>query len=145
MKSKSLTHLILLGAFALGAGGCASIAKYLPWNPVGGEAESDYADDPVAAAAMKLRRPASLDPGAGSADDRSWSRRSAPPAETIGFGMGMDEVTAIWGDPTHVDTAGDPRDGNQRWTYYSGLSSRYGLGNKRIVYFENGHVAGWKN
>ena len=58
--------------------------------------------------------------------------------------MAMNDVTSIWGEPSNVDTAGDPRDGNQRWTYYSGLSSRYGLGSKRVVFFENGRVAGWR-
>lgn len=146
MRSLSLTILILLGVTLLSGGGCASVNKLLHFGNDDTEENSDNTDDPVAAAAMRLRKPAS-NPGesANSFEDRSWSPRYAPPAETISVGMGMDEVAAVWGEPTHVDTAGDPRSGNQRWTYYSGLSSRYGLGTKRVVYFEAGHVAGWKN
>jgi hypothetical protein len=142
MRSFSPTILILIWTLLLGSGGCASLSKFLPWGD-GDPQETDSSEDPIAAAAMRLRRPASsqsVDP----TEERTWSRRYAPPAETISYGMAMEEVEAVWGEPSAVDSAGDSRDGNQRWTYYSGLSSRYGLGSKRIVYFENGKVAGWK-
>ena len=151
MKSLSLTFLIILWITLLGSSGCASISKYLPWGDDKGEQDNEYDGDPDAAAAMKLRKPASMSSSSDSSDSgddseqRNWSRRYSPPAETISYGMAMDEVTGVWGEPSQVDSAGDSRDGNQRWTYYSGLSSRYGLGSKRIVYFENGKVAGWKN
>ena len=144
MKPLSLTVLILFCLPLVGSAGCASLSKYMPWGEKSDQ-DSQYEDDPVAAAAMRLRRPASSASAADASDDRGWSRRYAAPAETISYGMAMEEVQAVWGEPSAVDSAGDSRDGNQRWTYYSGLSSRYGLGSKRIVYFENGHVAGWKN
>lgn len=133
----------------LSAGGCASLTRVIEWTQGMDQAEEpELSDDPVAAAAMRMRSPASLEgedePISSTHSDRIRSRYSAPVAETIGYGMDMGEVTSIWGQPSYVDTAGDPSDGNQRWTYQSGLSSRYGLGSKRIVYFENGRVAGWR-
>lgn len=138
--------------------GCASLshsltAKVLAWtgmgesDPESGEsAAEDDGGDPVAAAAMRLRRPASVRATDSEPGERGWGRPTywGSTAETIEAGMGMEDVEAVWGAPTHVDTAGDPRDGNQRWVYYSGLSSRYGLGTKKTVYFESGRVAGWK-
>jgi len=55
------------------------------------------------------------------------------------LGMNMDEVRAAWGEPREVEMAGDPRQGNHRWLYFNGLS----LLGRKIVYFENGRVAGW--
>lgn len=142
MKPFIPTVLILYWILLLGATGCASIQKYLPWGS--SDADSEYGDDPVAAAGMRLRKPAS-NTGDDGSDDHSWSRRYSPPvADTISYGMDMNDVTSVWGEPGSIESAGDSSDGNQRWTYYSGLSSRYGLGDKRIVYFENGRVVGWK-
>jgi len=62
----------------------------------------------------------------------------------IVLGMGTHDVVQAWGEPRDVETAGDPRHGNQRWVYYDGISSRWGLGSSRTVYFENGKVVGWQ-
>jgi hypothetical protein len=150
MKAYYQTILFLITILLLSGGGCASITKIIK-EDIMGEAGSDEVApdsiDPVAEVAMRYRRPAfdSSSYESDSMDSRAWkSRYSAPVAETIGYGMDMGEVSSIWGEPGSVESAGDPREGNQRWTYYSGLSSRNGLGSKRIVYFEGGHVAGWK-
>lgn len=62
----------------------------------------------------------------------------------IVLGMGMEDVVQAWGEPRDVETAGDPRHSNQRWVYYDGISTRWGLGSSRTVYFENGKVVGWQ-
>lgn len=63
-----------------------------------------------------------------------------------GIYMGMKErqVLRNWGEPRVVENAGHPEDGNARWVYFSGLSSRWSLSPMRIVYFENGVVVGWE-
>jgi hypothetical protein len=142
MKKHYRTILVLSWTLLFAGGGCASVSRILELD-LAGDSEADVSDDPVADAAMRLRQPASSDEG--SSESGAWgSRYSSPAADTISYGMDMHEVSSIWGEPGSIDSAGDPREGNQRWTYYSGLSSRYGLGSKRVVYFENGRVAGWR-
>ena len=150
MKSHYQTVLFLIAILLLTGSGCASVTRMLASLDImgdgSGDNKTDESDDPVAAAAARFREPASsASYGDGSSGSRTWSSRyTSPTADTIGYGMDMGEVSSIWGEPGSVDSAGDPREGNQRWTYYSGLSSRYGLGSKRVVYFEGGKVAGWK-
>lgn len=60
------------------------------------------------------------------------------------YGMKMDDVIAIWGQPRDVETAGDPRNGNQKWIYSNRPSNRWSLESFRIVYFESGTVVGWQ-
>lgn len=59
-------------------------------------------------------------------------------------GMSMSDVTEILGQPQEVQSAGDPRLGNQRWIYTNGIFSSHGIASSRSVYFENGRVAGWE-
>jgi hypothetical protein len=59
-------------------------------------------------------------------------------------GMSMSDVASIWGEPRDVETAGNPALGNQRWTYYEGLSSRWSMSTARMIYFERGRVVGWE-
>ena len=61
-------------------------------------------------------------------------------------GMNMSQVFRVWGQPGDVEVSGARGSGpgghgNERWTYYDGLSQ--GLGTSRIVYFEQGKVVGW--
>lgn len=56
-------------------------------------------------------------------------------------GMNMSQVYRVWGQPGDVEVSGRGGTGNERWTYYDGLSQ--GLGSSRIVYFEQGKVVGW--
>ena len=62
----------------------------------------------------------------------------------ITLGMPMGTVRTAWGSPTGVDTAGDSKGGNERWTYSDSLNSRYGMGHSKVVYFERGRVVGWE-
>lgn len=119
---------IILSLGALNLAGCALLNMQL------GQDGTDYDDDPVAKAAMQVRAPASAP--------------SANPEADLGseltLGMSMRRVRNLWGEPQDVATAGDTLAGNQRWTYYEGLSSRWAIRSARIVYFEHGRVSGWE-
>ena len=58
--------------------------------------------------------------------------------------MPSQDVYRIWGQPGDVEAAGKNGGayGNERWTYYEGLSG--GLGSARVLYFERGKVVGWE-
>lgn len=62
----------------------------------------------------------------------------------VTLGMSSQQVYSVWGEPADIETAGDPRYGNQRWIYYLGLSSPWSMRQARVVYFEQGRVVGWE-
>ena len=45
-------------------------------------------------------------------------------------------VVKSWGNPSKVDVAGDPKNQNERWTFYE-------KNKVKRVYFEKGLVNGW--
>ena len=51
-------------------------------------------------------------------------------------GMGKEAVIQSWGRPEKVEFAGNPRMGNEKWTFYHGES-------RKKVFFESGFVQGW--
>ncbi len=59
------------------------------------------------------------------------------------LGMPMRDVRNLWGNPVEVDPAGDTAHGNERWIYREGFSN-VGLESSRVLYFENGRLAGWQ-
>lgn len=63
----------------------------------------------------------------------------------VTLGMSMNEVIAVWGQPRETETAGDPQLGNQRWIYSDSRFKGWRPKSPRIVYFEEGRVAGWEN
>lgn len=64
-------------------------------------------------------------------------------ASDLYLGMRMDDVRQNWGEPRRVDTAGHWGSGNQRWVYSPPPSLR-GFQSERVIYFEEGRVAGWE-
>jgi hypothetical protein len=60
-------------------------------------------------------------------------------------GMKMKDVLSLWGQPRWVETAGSTESRHQRWIYSESVSPRWQIKPNRIVYFENGLVAGWEN
>ncbi len=66
----------------------------------------------------------------------STFRYSPRSSRVIALGMGKNEVVSTWGNPHHVEVAGDPRLENERWIFYE-------AGAKKFVYFERGVVGGW--
>ncbi len=63
-------------------------------------------------------------------------RYSPRSSRVITLGMGKNEVVKTWGNPHHVEVAGDPSLENERWTFYE-------AGAKKYIYFERGAVGGW--
>ena len=62
--------------------------------------------------------------------------RSIASARDVSLGMGQNDVLQNWGQPDHREVAGDPRYGNERWSYRRNGEVKY-------IYFENGRVQGW--
>lgn len=125
------------------------------------EEEQLAQSDPVAATALKLRsghETHSVDGGHAIAShssiesdgidevaDAEALRLSAAKARRdVVIGMSPDEVRSLWGEPREIEHAGLAHSGNERWTYYEGLSSRWSLSPARIIYFEGGRVSGWE-
>ncbi|MCM2324184.1 MAG: hypothetical protein NDJ90_13070 [Oligoflexia bacterium] len=105
--------------------------------------------DPVAAAALRFRTPASspatLSPEERQAELMAEQRvLSARENRQLILGMTMDDVREVWGLPQEVQAAGEAGAGYERWTYFEGLSSRWSVSPFRVVYFEKGQVAGWE-
>lgn len=118
--------------------GCAALNIFSDATP---------AKDPVEAAADRI--------GGGSPEERiaasslaeSEANARIDRAMMLGqivTGMKKEQVQAIWGEPAEVETAGDFHEGNQRWVYRDGVSTRWGLKPSRQVYFEHGRVVGWQ-
>src|SRR5688500_5283315 len=55
--------------------------------------------------------------GRSNSDEPPVIRR---PTNQIYYGMEMHEAANLWGEPTRVDYAGEPDQGNQRWNYREG-------------------------
>lgn len=62
-------------------------------------------------------------------------RATAP--SNISLGMKKNDISSSWGQPMFKEFAGDPSEQNERWIYSHGST-------KRMIYFENGEVAGWE-
>jgi hypothetical protein len=52
------------------------------------------------------------------------------------LGMEKEQVVKLWGRPSKVDVAGNPKQQNERWSFVED-------GNVKQVYFEGGKVQGW--
>lgn len=141
------TLSVALSLLTLFQTGCAALnLKSLGIaDPEDSAGDSTAQEDPIAAVAARYRSPAGgSHAGADAEGAPAHGRMSFQRSEHIALGMGMAEVVQVWGEPSDVETAGDTRNGNQRWTYFSGITSRWGLGARRVVYFESGQVSGWK-
>jgi hypothetical protein len=78
-------------------------------------------------------------------NEQEHRRRQAIMNQDILLGMSTKDVQSAWGTPRDIETAGFPGSGNERWVYYNGNSTNYGVDRPRIVYFEQGHVVGWES
>lgn len=57
-------------------------------------------------------------------------------AGEIYLGMGKSQVVQVWGKPSRVEIAGNPKHQNERWSFVED-------GNVKQIYFESGKVQGW--
>jgi hypothetical protein len=150
VRTQSFFLIVSVYLSFLATGGCSLLGT----RP---DPTNDPSIDPVAEAAARVRaqRGESLiaieNPDAASELQRQEQERQenairrARSSGDITLGMAMGDVLSVWGEPRSIDTAGDPRQGNQRWVYFDGLSSRWSMSAKRIVYFEQGRVIGWEH
>lgn len=65
--------------------------------------------------------------------------------QDIAIGMPQDYVRKSWGEPTNIETSGNPIYKNERWQYLKQISTPQGYKQEtRLVYFEGGRVVGWE-
>lgn len=66
-------------------------------------------------------------------------------AQDIAIGMPADYVRRSWGEPSYVETSGNPIYKNERWQYLKQVPTPQGYKQEiRSVYFEGGKVTGWE-
>lgn len=66
-------------------------------------------------------------------------------SQDIAIGMPADYVKKSWGEPTSIETSGNPIYKNERWQYLKQVSTPQGYKQEtRLVYFEGGRVVGWE-
>lgn len=64
----------------------------------------------------------------------------------IATGMTKSAVRESWGEPDHVEVAGNPIYGNEHWYYREQISTGEGYKTvNRKVFFEEGVVIGWES
>jgi hypothetical protein len=56
--------------------------------------------------------------------------------EDLYIGMAKTQVLQVWGKPSRVEVAGNPKNQNERWSFVED-------GNVKQIYFESGKVQGW--
>lgn len=67
-------------------------------------------------------------------------------SRNIRLGMARQNVKMSMGSPTQVEVAGNPKYGNERWTYERSVPTLNGYYTERkVIYFEGGSVVGWEN
>lgn len=135
---KKVSALSLVSVLTVAAlSGCAGFelqSQEAPWDPI----------EEAARAIREGRNPSQAPVDPDEIQMRASSIHRAVEIRDLALGMSMDQVRASWGEPRDVAIAGDPRHGNQRWTYRE-VASRYFSGSSdRTVFFEDGKVAGWK-
>lgn len=57
-------------------------------------------------------------------------------AGEVYLGMAKSQVVQVWGKPTRVEIAGNPKHQNERWSFVED-------GSVKQIYFESGKVHGW--
>ena len=82
--------------------------------------------------------------GPAAPDEDSDEAASVPRLGDVSAGMSMKDVLGAWGEPRHVQYAGQPSSGNQRWVY-TGAPSGLGKEDSRVLYFEGGQLVGWRS
>jgi hypothetical protein len=136
----------IVGALTLLSPGCALIRALDPGEENWERAENgwglgghDSEDGDDSRAAREL---------SGQPDPEEWALaqnriRSTARTADVTYGMSPMDVRTAWGEPREVQHAGVTHSGNMRWVYNHGLNAD--TSGARVVYFENGRVAGWES
>jgi hypothetical protein len=111
----------------------------------------DSYEDPIERAAESVRN-------AGSEGDNHSLQEAAQMREAViehaslsgdlVLGMNKYTVVSVWGNPTEIQTAGEPGSQNEKWIYSPSVSRRLRapaqMSGTKVVFFESGRVAGWE-
>lgn len=127
-------RLISVSFVFLSLTGCAML---------GLSSDDSYENDPVAQAAIALR--SNRGPASSLASSENTISSQQPNPGQLTLGMTMPGVRSLWGEPQEIETAGTGNQDYQRWIYHNGLARGWGTSDSRVVYFEQGRVAGWEN
>ena len=74
------------------------------------------------------------------------SQRSLASNDDLRLGMPARSVESSLGQPNQVEVAGNPKYGNERWTYERAFPTSNGYySEKKVIYFEAGSVVGWES
>lgn len=74
------------------------------------------------------------------------NHESLASTDSLRLGMGKNRVASTLGHPQQVEVAGNPKYGNERWTYEINVPTLDGYYKERkIIYFEGGSVVGWES
>jgi|GEM_PF-3404090 len=153
-SNKSLLGIPALLAALLLLPACAALELAASWSDSEGPVPPRFSDSEIAPGRPWANwRPAPTDSetprtSRSRTSNASESRETEPPESGasrkggIRMGMNLKEVRRAWGTPADVEFAGNPSDGNFRWTYPS--STFRDLASSRVVTFEGGRVAGWE-
>ena len=63
-------------------------------------------------------------------------QRTSVHGSALFLGMPKEDVVKIWGRPSRIEIAGNPKNQNERWSFFED-------GSVKQVYFEGGKVQGW--
>lgn len=148
IKASFVTSAIVLGGLGLVQllTGCAMIGIDMGSDPMTNRSPAGWSSDPSTDSSSH-----SGDNSGSSRDseeaknEREHRRRLAIMNQDILLGMTAQDVQSAWGTPRDIETAGFPGSGNERWVYYNGNSTTYGMQRPRVVYFEQGRVVGWES
>jgi hypothetical protein len=117
--------------------------------------ESDpNSEDPVARAVFQERERVENSRSNTSSLEQAWNDsknvredeiQEALYSGEITLGMKMNDVVSLWGRPREVEIAGEPGLGNQKWIYMDRFSRYITSKPLKVIYFEDGRVAGWES
>lgn len=74
------------------------------------------------------------------------NNRDLSSIDNIRLGMNKRWVKRSMGSPKHVEVAGNPKYGNERWVYERSVPTMDGYYKEwKVIYFEGGSVVGWES
>lgn len=73
------------------------------------------------------------------------NNRDIASSDALRLGMNKKNVKRNLGLPKHVEVAGNPKYGNERWVYEKAVPTMDGYYKEfKVIYFEGGRLVGWE-